>query len=130
MKIWKLLIPLCALIASSCNQQTEVPTPEHECETHYASVEVTETFPPTVEIMGWEEADTLCICDELVLTFDTNQIGYYINHGWVQNFQTTLYTDTFVVADSLSTHFAFFFNEAEDSTYVQLIRDVHFQPCD
>lgn len=130
MKFWKLVIPVCAAIISSCNEETELITPEHECETRYASIEITETFPPTAEIIGWEEADTLCICDELVLTFDTTLIDYYLNHGWVQNFQTTLYEDTFVVADSSNTQFTFFFNEAEDSTYVQLLRNVHFQPCD
>ena len=130
MKLTKFLILVCATALSSCNEETELITPEHECETHYASMEITETFPPTVEVIGWEETDTLCICDELVLTFDTNLIGYYLNHGWVQNFQTTLYADTFVVADSSNTQFSFFFNEASDSTYVQLIRDVHFQPCD
>ncbi|MFM1876959.1 MAG: hypothetical protein RL266_2696 [Bacteroidota bacterium] len=130
MKIWKLVVPASALIISSCNQQSEVPTPEHECETHYASVEVTETFPPTVEIIGWEEADTLCICDELVLTFDTNLIDYYLNHGWVQNFQSFVYEDTFVVADSSSTEFAFFLNEGEDSTFVYSTWTVPYQSCD
>jgi len=130
MKIWKLLIPVCALIVSSCNQQTEVPTPEHECETHYVSIDLTETFPQEVVFNGWDEADTLCICDELVMTFDTNLYDHYLNHGWTHNYQSYVYVDTFVLVDSSSTQFDFFFNEGEDSTFIHTQWNVHFQPCD